>query len=269
MAPLIGSHVDQLDPIAEAAARDAAAVQIFLGDPQSWKAPSVAYAGGAAALKAAAEQADVAIYVHAPYGINVASVNNRIRIPSRKLLQQTVTLAAEIGARGVVVHGGHITAADGPDVGFENWRKAVDQLDQHCPVFIENTAGGDHAMARRLEAIAKLWDAVGHSGIGLCLDTCHAFAGGIPLESAVADIKAITGRIDLIHANDSQGGFDSGVDRHANLTSGQQGQGTTGAIDPTVIAAVIREAGCPAICETPGGSAEQAADIKWLRDRVG
>ncbi|MFD0638952.1 deoxyribonuclease IV [Catenulispora yoronensis] len=234
---------------------------MFLGDPQSWKAPTVAYPGGAAALKAAAEAADLRLYVHSAYGINVASLNNRIRIPSRKLLQQTVTLAAEIGAHGVVVHGGHITAKDDPDAGFENWRKAVDQLEQHCPVFIENTAGGDHAMARRLDAIAKLWDAVGHSGVGVCLDTCHAFAGGIPLESAVADIKAITGRVDLIHANDSQGAFDSGLDRHANFGAGE--------IDPAdLIAQVITEAGCDAICETPNGTEAQAVDIKFLRERV-
>ena len=262
MALLIGSHVDKEDPIAEAAARDAAAVQMFLGDPQKWSAPSVAYPGGAAALKAAAGEADVAIYVHAPYIINLASTNNRIRIPSRSLLQKTVTLAAEVGARGVVVHGGHVTKDDDPEVGFDNWRKAVDQLEQHCPVFIENTAGGEYAMARRLEAIAKLWDAVGHSGIGLCLDTCHAFAGGLPLDSVVADVKAITGRIDLVHANDSQGGFDSGVDRHANFGEGE--------VDPAdLIADVIKQAGVPAICETPGGAEAQAADIKWLRERVG
>jgi deoxyribonuclease-4 len=260
MAILIGSHVGNEDPIAEAAARDAQAVQIFLGDPQSWKAPSVAYPGGAAALKAAAEKADVAVFVHSAYIINVASTNNRIRIPSRKLLQQTVTLAAEAGARGVVVHGGHITADDDPDVGFENWRKAVDQLEQHCPVFIENTAGGTHAMARRLDAIAKLWDAVGHSGIGLCLDTCHAFAGGLDLADVVDKVKGITGRIDLVHANDSQGDFDSGVDRHANFGEG--------AITPEHLAAVIAAAGAPAVCETPGGAEAQAADIKWLRDRI-
>lgn len=257
----IGSHVDQEDPIAEAVARGADAVQIFLGDPKSWKAPTVAYPGGAAALKAAVQAADVTLYVHAAYGINVASLNNRIRIPSRKLLQQTVKLAAEAGARGVVVHGGHVTAEDDPEAGFENWRKAVDQLEQHCPVFIENTAGGDHAMARRLAAIAKLWDAVGHSGVGLCLDTCHAFAGGIPLESAVADLKAITGRVDLVHANDSQGGFDSGLDRHANF-----GEGEIAPAD--LIAQVIAQAGCDAVCETPNGAEAQAADIKFLRERV-
>jgi len=267
MAQRIGSHVGQEDPIAEAVARGADVVQIHLGDPQSWKAPTVAYPGGAAALKAASEEADVAIYVHSAYIINVASTNNRIRIPSRKLLQQTVTLAAEIGARGVVVHGGHITAKDDPDAGFDNWRKAVDQLEQHCPVFIENTAGGENAMARRLDAIAKLWDAVGHSGIGLCLDTCHAFAGGLPLESVVADVKAVTGRIDLVHANDSQGGFDSGVDRHANFGDGAID--AAGAPGADLIAQVVKDAGCPAVCETPNGAEAQAADVKWLRERVG
>ncbi|WP_370370615.1 deoxyribonuclease IV [Catenulispora sp. GP43] len=264
MAPrarLRGPPVPTQDPGGGGGAGGPAPVQIFLGDPQSWKAPTVAYPGGATALRAAAEEADLAIYVHAAYIINVAHTNNRIRIPSRKLLQQTVALAAQAGARGVVVHGGHLTAADAPEAGFDNWRKAVDQLEQHCPVFIENTAGGEHAMARRLESIAKLWDAVGHSGVGLCLDTCHAFAGGIPLETAVADIKAVTGRVDLVHANDSQGAFDSGIDRHANFGTGE-------ITPPDLIAQVIAEAGCPAICETPGGAEAQAADIKWLRERV-
>ena len=86
------------------------AVQIFLGDPQSWKKPATLFPGGAEALKSAAEAAGVGIVVHSPYVINVASTNNRIRIPSRKLLQQTVTEAAAVGALGVVVHGGHVTA---------------------------------------------------------------------------------------------------------------------------------------------------------------
>ena len=51
----IGAHVEQEDPVAEAAARGADLVQIFLGDPQGWKDPVVAYAGGGAALRAAVE----------------------------------------------------------------------------------------------------------------------------------------------------------------------------------------------------------------------
>ena len=101
MAIELGAHIDQLDPIVEAEARSAEIVQIFLGDPQGWKGPKVNFPGGAAALKQAAEDAGIGIYVHAPYIINVASTNNRVRIPSRKLLQQQVTAAAEIDVKGI------------------------------------------------------------------------------------------------------------------------------------------------------------------------
>ena len=83
MALHIGAHVDQEDPIAEAKARGASLSQLFLGDPQSYKGPVIRYAGGAGALKADAEAAGIDLYVHAPYPINVASLNNRIRIPGR------------------------------------------------------------------------------------------------------------------------------------------------------------------------------------------
>jgi deoxyribonuclease IV len=260
----VGAHVDQLDPLAEAKARDISVVQFFLGDPQSYKGPVVQYAGGAAGLKADAEAAGVDLYVHSPYPINVAATNNRIRIPGRKLLQQHLHAAAEIGAKGVVVHGGHLGAAEDAAVGFDNWRKCIDGLELPVPLLIENTAGGDNAMARRLEAIDRLWDAVaqasGAEHVGFCLDTCHAHAGGIDLGDVVERVLAITGRIDLVHANDSRDEFDSGADRHTNFGSGM--------VDGDALAAVVRQAGAPVICETPGGVEGQSADVTWLRSRL-
>ncbi len=264
----IGAHVDQTDPIAQARARDVPLVQFFLGDPQSYRGPEVRFAGGAAALRAAAEEAGVDLYVHAPYIVNVASTNNRIRIPSRKLLQQHVDAAAEIGARGLIVHGGHVdNRADDPEVitkGFDNWRKAIDATDLKLPLLLENTAGGDHAMTRRLDRIAGVWDAIQGCGqrdsVGFCLDTCHAHAGGLPLETVVADVRAITGRIDLVHGNDSRDDADSGADRHANLGAGR--------IDPELLAAVIRDAGAPVVLETPGAATEHVTDVAWLRERL-
>src|SRR3954466_1535581 len=156
----IGAHVPQADPIAEAKARDADLVQFFLGNPQGYKGPELEYAGGPDALRADAEAAGIHLYVHAPYLINVATTNNRIRIPSRKLLQQHVDAAAAIGAKGLVVHGGHVNKADDPAQGFDNWRKAVAATDLKLPLLIENTAGGDNAMARYLDRIAGVWDAI-------------------------------------------------------------------------------------------------------------
>src|SRR5690348_11796948 len=156
----IGAHVEQSDPIAEAQARDMPHVQFFLGDPQGYKGPEFRYAGGADALREDAEAAGIGLYVHAPYIVNVATTNNRIRIPSRKLLQQHMDAAAQIGARGLIVHGGHVNKGDDPAVGFDNWRKAVEATDLKVPLLIENTAGGDHAMARYLDRIKGVFAAI-------------------------------------------------------------------------------------------------------------
>jgi deoxyribonuclease IV len=162
------------------------------------------------------------------------------------------------------VHGGHVLAKDAPELGFDNWRKCVDQLDLAVPILIENTAGGDNAMARRFDRLAMLWDAIGAASggdeVGFCLDTCHAHAGGEELATVVDRVKAITGRIELVHANDSRDEFDSGADRHANFGDGK--------ITPDDLVGVVRSAGAPVVCETPGGTDGQAADIAWLKARL-
>jgi len=261
---IIGAHVDQTDPVAEAEARGADLVQFFLGDPQGYKGPEIRYSGGAERLKADAESAGIDLYVHAPYIVNVATTNNRIRIPSRKLLQQHVDAAAAIGAKGLIVHGGHVNKDDDPAKGFDNWRKAVEATDLKLPLLIENTAGGDNAMTRYLERIARVWDAIstaeGFDMVGFCLDTCHAHAGGNDLATVVEDVVKITGTIDLVHCNDSRDAFDSGADRHANFGQGR--------IDGDDLAAVVRDADAPVVCETPGGADEHRADFEFLRERV-
>ena len=262
----IGAHVEQTDPIAEAQARQAPLVQFFLGDPQGYKGPEVRYAGGAAGLRADAEAAGIDLYVHAPYIVNVATTNNRIRIPSRKLLQQHVDAAAEIGAKGLIVHGGHVNDDDDPAMGFDNWRKAVEATDLKLPLLIENTAGGDHAMTRYLDADRRACGTRSASaeqrrhGRLLPRHLPRPRRRQRRWRPSSTTSCAITGRIDLVHCNDSRDDFDSGADRHANLGAGQ--------IDPDLLAAVIRDAGAPVVCETPGGAAEHVADFAWLRERV-
>ena len=162
------------------------------------------------------------------------------------------------------MHGGHVLKNDDPAIGFDNWRKCIDGLDMRVRLLIENTAGGDNAMARRLERIARLWDAIGQAKggdtVGFCLDTCHAHAGGEELVGLVDRVKAITGRIDLVHANDSRDAFDSGADRHANFGDGEVGT--------EALAEVVRTASVPVVVETPGGRDGQGADIAWLKENV-
>lgn len=257
--PKIGVHVgarhDDADPLGEASASGADAVQLFLADPQDWKQPRP---------HPRAEQirgTELTVFVHAPYTINVASTNNRIRIPSRKLLAAHAAMAADLGAAGLIVHGGHVSSVEEETAGIDNWRKTfarqADVGGFALPVLIENTAGGNHAMARRLDAIARLWDAVGEFGAGFTLDTCHAWAGGLDLATVVDDVRAITGRIDLVHFNNSRDEVDSGRDRHAGLLDGT--------IETGVLAGVARAAGAPLVLETPGAVPERSAGITALR----
>jgi deoxyribonuclease-4 len=248
----IGAHVDQTDPLAAADAKKAEAVQFFLGDPQGWKGPVLP------PNHEEIRDSDVEVYVHAPYVVNVATSNNRIRIPSRKILGQQLEAAAKIGAKGLIVHGGHVLKNDDAQTGFDNWRKVFERTECPIPVLIENTAGGDNAMARKLDRIGRLWEALDGFDVGFCLDTCHAHAAGEDLADVVDRVKAITGRIDLVHCNDSRDDFGSGADRHANLGDGR--------IDTGQILSVVRAAGATVIVETPGDG--QAADIAWLRDNL-
>lgn len=253
----IGAHVRQEDPLAAAEQVGAEVVQFFLSDPQSWKKPTAP--DNAAELR----ESDVEVFIHSPYLINVASTNNRIRIPSRKQVLEHSVAAAEVGATGLVVHGGHVTKNDDPHEGLGNWRKLFERQAAEggfpTRVLIENTAGGENAMARGFDMLARLWDQVGEFDAGFVLDTCHAFAAGEDLVGIVDRVKAITGRIDLVHLNSSRDAFGSWRDRHANFTSGT--------IDPRQLTEVVAAADAPVVCETPWDGIRE--DLDYLREHLG
>ena len=254
MTLAIGAHVGNADPISEASARKADLVQFFASNPQSWKKPQPR--DDAEFLRTAG----LPIYLHAPYLVNVVSPNNRIRIPSRKILADTCTAAEEIGATAVIVHGGHVEDEEDVDAGFPRWRKALETRESDVQLLIENTAGGGNAVARQVEVIERLWAEIGDLDVGFCLDTCHFWSAGEPLETLVERVKAATGRIDLLHCNDSRDPAGSGRDRHTNLGTGE--------IPPDLLLGVVTAAAAPVVIETPDDAAGQAADIEWLRARL-
>jgi deoxyribonuclease-4 len=97
------------------------------------------------------------------YLINVATPNNKVRHPSRKLLKDTCKVAASFGAKAVIVHGGSV--GEGGDIGegYENWRKAIEHVeDTGMRVLVENTAGGKNSVARYMDSIERLWEVIGH-----------------------------------------------------------------------------------------------------------
>src|SRR5918992_461056 len=235
----VGAHLEGDKLLQQARGLGADCIQIFLSSPQSWKAPPPhPEAKGLRASKRG-------VYVHAPYLINVCSPRSNVRYGSRKILQQTCEAAATVGALALIVHPGH--AEDGIDAGIGRWARTLEMLESGVPLYLENTAGGDNAVARRFEALARLWEVVSNATTnvtrGFCFDTCHAHAAGEDLSDAVDRVLTIVGRIDLLHVNDSRDPPGTGADRHANLGRGK--------MDQEALRAMIKTAGPPAIVETP------------------
>lgn len=250
---MVGAHLDDEAPLDVAEAIGADCIQLFLGPPQSWKKPPPRE--DADELRAS----PLPVYVHAPYLINVCSPKSNVRYGSRKILQQTCDAAAEVEAAAVIVHGGH--AEDDVREGFGRWARTLEMLEAEVPVYIENTAGGDNAVARRFDALAGLWNAVSEAKtsveLGFCFDTCHAHAAGEELSDAVERVLGIVGRIDLLHVNDSRDPPGTGADRHANIGKGK--------MDQDALRAMIRAAGPPAVVETPRNLDDLRADIEFVR----
>ena len=138
---------------------------------------------------------------------------------------------------------------------------AIESVELVVPVLLENTAGGGNAILRECDSYGPLWEEIGSFRVGVVIDTCHAWASGEDMATLVDRIRAATGRIDLVHGNDSRDPHGSSRDRHANLGDGE--------IPPDVLAAVLRQAGAPIVVETPGEAEEHARDINWIRERVG
>lgn len=248
---IIGAHVPSDTPLEQAAAVGAECLQMFIGNPQAWKQPPPRE--DTAELKASG----VPIYVHAPYLINVASPNNRVRIPSRKILAGIIERAEEIRAAGVIVHGGH--AEDGVEKGFMRWRKVFEELESELPILIENTAGGTNAMTRRVEVLEQLWEHLEDCDVGFCFDTCHAHAAGEDLDTVVDRTLAVVGKIDLLHANNSRDAAGSGADRHASFAAGKIDEGS-------IIDMVRASKAGVVICETPWTTIGD--DLARLREKL-
>jgi deoxyribonuclease IV len=253
----IGAHVRDRDPLAAALETGSECIQMFCGDPQSWKKPEPR--DDADAIKASG----LDVYVHSPYIVNLASENNKIRIPSRKVLQQCCDAATEVNAKAVVVHGGHVRSSDDIDEGVIRWKKGLESLETDMTIYLENTAGGDFAMARRWDNLARLWEGIGHDPrVGFCFDTCHTFASGEELAGSIEKVKSITGRIDLVHCNGSRDDEGSGKDRHQNFAV----MGTDNQISPRMLVELVQLAHAPVICETPESGL--AADVEFLKQYI-
>jgi deoxyribonuclease IV len=254
----VGAQVASDRPLQHARALGADCLQLYLSDPSTFGPPPVRHD------EEDLRTSQVPTYVHAPYDLNVCSAVSELRRDSRAILQATCDAASRIRAAGLVTHGGH--AEDDFAAGVGRWIRTVETLRSEVPLLIENAAGGEGAVTRRIDDLAQLWDAVSQVGspirVGICIDTCHAHAAGEDLSDVIERVLAFAGRIDLLHANDSRDPWGSGRDRHVSLGEGK--------IDPELLRHMIRAAGSPVVCENthPASAEALRADMAFVRETL-
>lgn len=226
--------------------------QIFIGSPMVWSPPRriPANANGRPTW-------NVPVYVHCSYLVNPASSDPVTRARSITSLNHQLSVASLVGAKGLVVHGGH-NAGGSVDEAVRLWSEAFKKLDFHVPLLIENTAGGTAAPTRSWEGMAKLWKvAKDYPNVGVCIDTCHAHASGMGTQDLGQRMLDITGRIDLVHANGSLDRPGSGRDKHTNLFDSD--------IPWVDMINLIRTADAPVILETPAGLPAHLRELSTIR----
>jgi len=278
---LIGAHVRAgkglVPALQHGADIGADSVQIFTQSPRMWKASQYSDEVLAAYREAQDEHPSVvSTFCHATYLINLASPDPELAVKSRTCLTANLSTADGMGAEGLVLHIGSHRGS-----GFESALPAVaealvralDEVDadiEGCPILLENAAGAGDTVGRSFEELAQVIDAAsGDERLGVCLDTQHLWASGIPfgtVDEADALVVLIDGtvgmdRLRCIHLNDSKVDFGANRDRHENI-----GDGTIGADGLAALLGHPSLQGLPAILEVPGeGDGPRTEDVASAR----
>jgi deoxyribonuclease-4 len=262
---------------AEARRIGAEALQVFTGNPRGW-ALSAGDPGVDAAFREACAEAQMRVFVHAPYLVNLGSPTPATYQRSVATVAHNLKRAAAIGAEGVVVHTGSCVATGGTDAALRQVREGLlplldalgTDVDDGAPwVLLEPTAGQGQSLCAGVEDLAAYLAALDHHPrAGICLDTCHVFAAGAPLDEpggATATVDRLVelagpGRLRLVHANDSKDVRGAYKDRHEKI-----GQGHIGTAAFAELFAHPATAGVPFILETPGSRDLDDPDLPLLK----
>ena len=176
------------------------------------------------------------VFVHTPYLLNLASPKEDVYGKSVAALKGELRRAGELGVPFVVTHvGSHL--GYGKRKGFGRIVDAVNEtfsvVENDVVLLLENTAGTRNSMGSSFEDIEYIASRIEDRGrVGVCFDTCHAFAAGYDLVSRGA-VEHTLGRFDevigleelrLVHLNDSKGGLGARIDRHEHIGMGKIGK---------------------------------------------
>ncbi|WP_240311606.1 deoxyribonuclease IV [Nocardioides houyundeii] len=253
-------------------------IQIFAGNPRGW-AHSAGDPVQDARFRTACAERGLRVFAHAPYLVNLGSPTAATYEKSAAVLAHNLRRGRELGAEGVVVHTGSYVDPSASDLRYaEAMRQVRESLlpiletlegDDAPWLLLEPTAGQGRSLCAGVEDLEPYLAAVDHHPkAGICLDTCHVFAAGAPLDEPGGTTATVDrlieiagpGRLRLVHANDSMDVRGAGKDRHMRLGEGHIGVGAF-----AELLSHPATAGVPFVLETPGSREVGNPDLALLK----
>jgi deoxyribonuclease-4 len=278
--PYIGCHVSVENGLEKAPARGhelgCDAIQIFTSNQMQWKGTPVApETAEKFAIKQHQNQIDIVV-AHDSYLVNLASPEPAKLAMSRTAFIEEIQRSQILQIPYIVLHpGAHMGA--GVDFAVHKIAESLDYAIEQTPdcrsmLLLETTAGQGTNVGNAFEELRQIIDYSAYpERLGICFDTCHAFAAGYDLitvekyRETFARFNDILGleRLKCFHLNDSKKPLGSRVDRHANLGEGFLGW--------EVFKRIVRDerfANLPMILETPGGDDNFAKENAALKSAL-
>jgi len=271
----LGAHVSIAGGLEKAPARGAergaSVIQIFTKQPSRWAEPAVSADVAEAFRQERMEHDIVTAGVHDSYLINVASPDPKLWARSLVCLRGEMERATALGLDFVVTHPGNATDGDqaaGLSRNAEAVARVLDEVPGDVVLLLEITAGTGTTVGASFENLAGMIAGVPahlRDRVGVCFDTCHAFAAGYDL---VGDYDGVwqhfddvlgLDRLGLLHLNDSKHPLGSRRDRHEQI-----GAGTLGVEPFRRIVTDSRMTSVPKVLETPKGDDPVNSDRRNL-----
>jgi len=212
---------------------------------------------------------------HASYLVNLGTPDEALAAKSVEALVDEMRRGEQLGLMGVVFHpGAHM--GEGVEAGIARVSRCIDRIFEELgpggktALLIENTAGQGTALGHDFAHLRDIIAGSRHADrLGICMDTCHAFAAGHALstpeayEATISELvaAATVEKIRAFHLNDSLRDFASRKDRHAQLN-----EGTIGIAPFTFLVKDPRFVDRPGILETPAGEERYPQELALLKE---
>jgi len=278
---LLGAHVSIAESVAYAPERGMAigceSIQLFSKNQQQWEAKPLTPEDVSGFKEGLGKCGIGAAMIHDSYLINLASPKPDMLRKSRASFRHEMERAAALGVRYLIFHpGSHI--GSGEKKGLATIAESLNMLHSETErldvaTLLENAAGQGTNLGYRFEQIREIMDMVDDgSRVGMCYDTCHAFAAGYDVRTELG-YEIVIARLDNIvslknvkafHLNDSKGALGSRIDRHEHIGRGELG------LEPFRLLVNDKRFGSlPGCLETPGDEADFAMNLKVLKSLRG